>query len=668
MLLGAAAALALSACRGDTPATPTAARDLPAFPRGAVQPVDAAIDANDTWVSYDATRDQATYVTSQDPIVDAGTLQPANSMTLASPTQTLHTEAGYDVYGTLRVNEYRQPAADDPYQTPVDETTRIQVVGDQVTGYGADGEVTSAAQESDVAQAPLAELGPLDNAQVTAGVIVSSADVENVAVNAAPGQQRPLANFLGSPSRIERIAADRVRITTVIEPDGPRLSAAGAPGQTKVTRGYVKQNDRYVLESVDVDADAGTADAPLRVHHSMRLHNVRWHENPAKDEGRRVRREHAETRPRGPAAVMATCIVDEYGNPCDGSGGGGLDGGSGGGGTTTPPGPCDQAEANGRNVVFQHGIFSDSTTWGRMVPWIAQDFYLGCRLLPSLPSTSRLATQGDSLAHLIQNTGQGNYVLIGHSQGGLISRYVARNHPELVGGVVTIGTPHQGAPVTGSAKTAVTAGLLGVAALATYGCGNSITVACSRTAKISAFVVPFVTTFALDAAVPAFQDLRPGSALQQTLNGTPEQFRRAGIQSYPKKLWVEWRLWGDSRDVPEGPNGGRREAKRANGAFLTNTACGVVGWLIGFGGTAARCVTRAAGMLAVTGLWNYMTARLHSTDGIVPAYSQVYPSAMQNYDIPKGDSHVGETKSDMTRPRLDHALRDVIGVVPKRSF
>ena len=131
---------------------------------------------------------------------------------------------------------------------------------------------------------------------------------------------------------------------------------------------------------------------------------------------------------------------------------------------------------------------------------------------------------------------------------------------------------------------------------------------------------------------------------------------------------MEWRLYGDMRDYPDGPDGGRREVKRANGAFLTNTACGVVGWLVGFGGTAAKCATRAAGMLAVSGLWNYMTARLHSTDGIVPGYSQIYPNALQNYDIPKGDSHVGETRSDKTRDKLRLALRDRMLVTKTPSW
>jgi hypothetical protein len=71
---------------------------------------------------------------------------------------------------------------------------------------------------------------------------------------------------------------------------------------------------------------------------------------------------------------------------------------------------------------------------------------------------------------------------------------------------------------------------------------------------------------------------------------------------------------------------------------------------------------------ATTGLWNIMTARFGKTDGIVPGSSQIYPNALQNYQIPQGDSHVGETKSDLTRRELRKALRGYMNVTPKQPF
>lgn len=117
--------------------------------------MDHEINQSDTWVTYDATRDQTTYLSSQEQIVDSGTGQPLTEVTLTTPTQTIHTAAGYDAYGTVRVNEYRQDPGLDPYETPVDDIHRVQVVGDQVTGYTRDGDVIVAA-DPESSGAPLA--------------------------------------------------------------------------------------------------------------------------------------------------------------------------------------------------------------------------------------------------------------------------------------------------------------------------------------------------------------------------------------------------------------------------------------------------------------------------------------------------------------------------------
>jgi pimeloyl-ACP methyl ester carboxylesterase len=78
-----------------------------------------------------------------------------------------------------------------------------------------------------------------------------------------------------------------------------------------------------------------------------------------------------------------------------------------------------------QNVLFQHGIFSDGSTWSRMTGWLNQDFIFGNEVVTTTPSTHHLDEQGQDLENLIQNSAGNNYILIGHSQGGLISRYAA---------------------------------------------------------------------------------------------------------------------------------------------------------------------------------------------------------------------------------------------------
>jgi len=86
-----------------------------------------------------------------------------------------------------------------------------------------------------------------------------------------------------------------------------------------------------------------------------------------------------------------------------------------------------------------------------MEPWLNQDFRFGAEITPSYSSTSSLSSQGTSLVGEINSVGGSKYILIGHSQGGLISRYAAQqyqlanNSQTTVAGVVTVDTPNLGA-------------------------------------------------------------------------------------------------------------------------------------------------------------------------------------------------------------------------------
>lgn len=664
-LLSAGAILLLSACQDAAPTSSGTPRPGGAgAPLGNVQPVDYEINQNDTWVTYDVTREQTTYLSTQEPVVDAETGAPTTQVTLAAPTQVVHAEGGYDTYGTMRVNEYRQDPGLDPYETPVDEMHRVQVVGSQVTGYARDGEVTSA-QESGDPEAPLAELGTLDGAQVTAGVLIDRSEVDYVSANRGPAPARFSLGGAGENNRVERLGNGRIRMTT----DLPAVAAsagAAAQGGARVVRHFALQGEKYVLEQVEVESSTASDKGTMRLRHSLRLQNVRWHENKQKDAERRVLRERiraglAVPSSKGPAYTTDNCIIDEYGNPCQPTDPPPPDDG----GTTGSTDPCYNTDPNGRNVVFQHGINSSGDTWSSMAPWMKSDFYLGCVLTPSLNSKDRIVYQSADLTGQISATNRTGFVLVGHSQGGLISRYTAQQQPGLVNGVVTIGTPHRGAPIAGAPGTATMVGLTGLAAAATYGCASYGGFLCSRAVLVTSFVLPFAKIIYDDNTSAVREDLRPNSFFQAGLNSTYEAFPRVGIQSYSKKLWVEWRLAGDGSG---GPAKGREMYRKANGLFISNTACATVGWLIGAGSTATKCAIRAGGMLAVTGLWNYTTARLGKTDGIVPGNSQVYPNALQNYDIRNGDSHVGETKSDKTRRELRFALRDFMSVRPRLNF
>lgn len=667
----ASIAIALAACAADdSPVGPPQRVGPGTVPLGVAAPVDGAINTNDTWVSFDGERDQTSVVYSNDPVYDARSGQYTNTLSTAAPTQVLHAEAGYDVNGTLRYNEFRQVPTDDPTDTPVDPTARIQVVGSDVTVYDNTGEVAHSA-DVDPSEPALAELGPLDGAQVTEAVVLDYEPVNGTAAYSRSESPDP-----GERTTVVRVGTDRVRLSTASTESLPlRLSSAvsaRAEHASKVERTYKKNGDKWVLEEVATTDHVQTERGRMAMRQSFRLRNVRWHFNKDKDDNRRARRQRASAdlppavaAPSHYAAPGDHCIVDEYGNPCqpedpppppdDGSGGG----------TPDVPYACSTADPGAPHVLFQHGIFSSGQTWRSLPSRLGSDVYMGCKFTPNLESRDRLADQASAQASLIRSYGRGSLFLIGHSQGGLISRYTAQHQGELVSGVVTIGTPHRGAPVTQTSRVVIGAVLAVPVALALDGCTGPRGFRCGLAYSMVA-AIPVLATHGVDAAVPAFQDLRPGSNFQQSLNGTYEPFRRVGIQSHPSRFLIGLRIRGDQANYPDA---GRDTVHTGKVRLATNVACGAVGWLIGLTVQAKRCALTAGGMLAMDLAWNAMVSGFGKSDGIVPAGSQVYPNALRNLPMEnKAPSHTGETNSEETRKAVRTALRDHMGFVQKHAF
>jgi pimeloyl-ACP methyl ester carboxylesterase len=650
------AALVLAGCAGDdTPVGPPSRVGPGSVPLGAVMPVDGAINSQDTWVTYDAYRDQSSTVYSDQPIYDARTDQYTSTLSVSTPVQPLHAEAGYDYNGTLRYNEYRQVASADPTDTPVDETSRIQVVGSDVTVYDNAGQATHGA-EVDATEPALAELGPLDGAQVTQGVVTDHEPVNGTAAYSRSGSDSPAPQTV-----VIHLGRDRRRLE-VARSSVQQIRTANAPAtqathRNKVARTFRRNGDKWILEEIEVSSEVQTEKARFESRQTTRVRNVRWHENRGRDAERRVRRARiaeGSVQPSAtPRSMVDHCVIDEYGNPCPReeppppTGGG-----------TTESDYCTGAAPNGRNVLFQHGIMSRRTTWGTLPERLSQSLTLGCRFRPNLDSNERLANQAGALADSIRQYGRGSLLLIGHSQGGLISRYVAQHNPELVNGIVTLGSPHRGAPIVRTNKAVITA-VLSIPAAAVYaGCSSPTGVRCSAGAFLIGSSVELARRGA-DAASPAYIDLKPGSEFQQQLNAVYEPFPNAGIQSYPSRVFIEWRLGFDLK----GPDEGRKGVKAAYWTTGSTTACAVVSWFIGRSDKAAQCAIATAGLVGFDLMYNGLVSGFGKSDGVVPGSSQVYPNARRNYPMRDGaPSHTGETQSYETQKALRAVLSDVMGI------
>lgn len=99
------------------------------------------------------------------------------------------------------------------------------------------------------------------------------------------------------------------------------------------------------------------------------------------------------------------------------------------------------------SVVFVHGLLSSSETWLGILErmYLAND--TSWRVFaPDLYPYAPFSQNADSLVRYMNNMKVGSSaVLVGHSMGGVVSRLASRQHP--VAGVMSMGTPHRGAPL-----------------------------------------------------------------------------------------------------------------------------------------------------------------------------------------------------------------------------
>lgn len=96
-------------------------------------------------------------------------------------------------------------------------------------------------------------------------------------------------------------------------------------------------------------------------------------------------------------------------------------------------------------TYFVHGIDSNGQTWLELGEVLANQLPIWPRY-PSLVSDNPISQQASQLVGDINSVDYGNpVILVGHSQGGLVSRKASTRVP--VAGVITIGTPHSGAPI-----------------------------------------------------------------------------------------------------------------------------------------------------------------------------------------------------------------------------
>ena len=191
-------------------------------------------------------------------------------------------------------------------------------------------------------------------------------------------------------------------------------------------------------------------------------------------------------------------------------------------------------------VVWQHGWMSDGQTWCLMRQAARATHQIGYDQAHTTDWKAHIDDQANDLANRMSHFSTPS-VVVAHSQGGLIARSLGQSRPDLVRGIITIGTPHLGAFLASNAKSAIAERLT-----------NAIVDGCNGTQMCELFgqfgyaLSTELLTWGIDQTIPVANDDAYQSGLVQRLNASFESFQRASIQQSVPPRWAIFRLIGDA--------------------------------------------------------------------------------------------------------------------------
>lgn len=108
------------------------------------------------------------------------------------------------------------------------------------------------------------------------------------------------------------------------------------------------------------------------------------------------------------------------------------------------------AAAQDRLTVFLHGFNSGPDSWGDTASRLAARLQI-IKYVPTLPWHLPYDTQATQLNNEANAAGApANTVVVGHSNGGLVARQLSTKRA--LGGIVTLGSPHRGAPLAANVR------------------------------------------------------------------------------------------------------------------------------------------------------------------------------------------------------------------------
>ncbi|HJQ18922.1 MAG TPA: alpha/beta hydrolase [Gemmatimonadaceae bacterium] len=659
VLLGTSIVVLISATLACDHEAPTGLRAVAVAPAHVVEiasspqsAYDDGINRNDSYVEQTQTMAETTTVTSSTAFHDPTTGQLVYSATVGTVPQNVNVSAGYGYDGQPRVTTGFQ-------ETSAEETIWLRRVTDATTDVRGDGADTQPFRYD-----PMNEVGSLIGAQLDAS-----------GGGGGGGDCRQITGCLN----LSADARVTMRSRSALRIEETRASAAQDKARHKVTRDLEMQDGEWVLKHLMsetfVDSPAGNTRFAfhLTVVASKRFRN---RERDAERANGAHQVAQSTTAPMSVVRIAtandscdpATAIIPCTTDPVSGS-------------PTEPPHTDGTVVVGGDfyrwmggtgpALLLQHGFMSDARTWNRMDFWLARDLAPSSILRFSTSWKRKYEEEAAELHGKMSSAiGSTPAILIGHSNGGMISRYLGR-HPAAGGyapaanikAVITVGSPHVGAPLT-TVGGEVTR-LLGFGGFSPFfWCTWGITAGCDNFSRIMSSTLGNVFS-AWRAPVPVLSEMLPRDSYHAQFNAEGETFRRFGVSSDLWTKWMLWRSYGDAYCHPEYPCGGAGQVRRADRIYKRDLACIVIGALFGRIDAAIRCASDATYLRGIDELFRRWVD--FSGDGIVPLWSQQYPNvpAEDRYVVANGPSHLGETSSSRVGNRLENILVGKLGVSGK---
>jgi pimeloyl-ACP methyl ester carboxylesterase len=707
--------LAVAGCRDAIPPTVTAADPRPGLTLAADGTLrDDGIDPRDTYFAFDVTTARTTQET------DAPDALFAATESEYATSESAYLEAGYGTDGLLRFNVYSDGGTDPRLPPP---PAVVRSVGNDVIIYDEWGTVA----------AEYFFDGFMEGTGLPGGDLALGSPYGTLynplgrrSGGGGAGTQPPQITTV-DPERtnVRQVRDDMLQITTTSGGTaGPQAAAVNGPS-ISATRTYRRRAVptsaaageavaaeavlHWVLESVEQTASVPASHGSSTVRTRTTYRYVAAHINRGRDESReKALRESA------PPSKAAQSRVAPGRNGALAAGGGvtaasidGID-------------LCEKRPYNytrtvspgGGAVVYQHGFCSDARTWSAMRERVPETHRVGVEQTYSLNSDAPIESQVDDLTSRLVAMGVPGNVVVAHSQGGLVARRLGQRRPDLVSGVVTIGTPHEGALVA-SRPASMIAGALNDAM--SRPCFGAL---CTLESEVREAVVAGLLTHGVGELIPAAGDDQPGSALILRVNGHSqpqyETFRRASIAMNVHPRWAVFRLLGDAqtdraRLLSQEPLKGRgyvRDAQRLyDAARVLRYMAMALRWRVTDYGWGWGChqsgyasywepcynpygytshwwqssywyfIADVLDLIAGSVLWtmdtvdrlwdDFTTGRVGGTDGFVQLPSQHYPGYVpgawpaKQFQINGFEAHSGETASTAVlttlRPALDYA-------------